>query len=99
MLTTDVVDTFIECFVPGVMESAIAVVDKNIVKNMGITISYTRKYNGKDWVLSGLSIMNRKKTINGEYLKEYLFETDWIELSINVNTPKELDIARKYFGR
>ena len=94
LLTTDVVDLFIEYFQPGVMESAIAVVDEETVVRTGITPSYTREHNGREWVLSGLCIMNRPKTLAGDYLQEYLFETDWVELSVNVNTLDELELAR-----
>ena len=97
LLTTDGVDLFIEYFVPGTMESAIAVVDEETVVRTGITPSYTREYNGRQWVLSGLCIMNRPKTLAGDYLEEYLFETDWVELSVNVNTLDELELARSYF--
>ena len=97
LLTTEVVNTFIEYFVPGLMESAIAVVDEATVRSTGITPSYTREFNGNNWVLSGLCIMNRPRTLAGDYLEEYLFETNWVELSVNVNTPKELDLARSYF--
>ena len=97
LLTPDVVDLFIEYFVPGTMESAIAVVDEETVVRTGITPSYTREYNGRQWVLSGLCIMNRPKTLAGDYLEEYLFETDWVELSVNVNTLDELELARSYF--
>lgn len=97
LLTTEVVDTFIEYFMPGTMDSAIAVVDEDTVRRTGITPSYTREWMGKNWVLSGLCIMNRPRTLAGEYLEEYLFETNWVELSVNVNTPKELDLARSYF--
>ncbi len=97
LLTTEVVNTFIEYFVPGLMESAIAVVDEATVLSTGITPSYTREYDGRQWVLSGLCIMNRPRTLAGDYLEEYLFETNWVELSVNVNTPKELDLARSYF--
>lgn len=97
LLTTEVVNTFIEYFVPGLMESAIAVVDEATVLSTGITPSYTRECNGRQWVLSGLCIMNRPRTLAGDYLEEYLFETNWVELSVNVNTPKELDLARSYF--
>lgn len=97
LLTTEVVNTFIEYFVPGLMESAIAVVDEATVLRTGITPSYTRECNGRHWVLSGLCIMNRPRTLAGDYLEEYLFETNWVELSVNVNTPKELDLARSYF--
>ena len=99
LLTTDVVDLFIEYFQPGTMESAIAVVDEETVVRTGITPSYTREHNGREWVLSGLCIMNRPKTLAGDYLQEYLFETDWVELSVNVNTLDELELARSYFRK
>ena len=41
--------------------------------------------------------MNREGTLRGDYLEEYLFETNWPELAVNMNTPKELDLARSYF--
>lgn len=97
LLTTEVVDTFIEYFVPGTMQSAIAVVDEETVRRVGITPSYTRESGGRNWVLSGLCIMNRDGTLRGDYLEEYLFETNWPELAVNMNTPKELDLARSYF--
>ncbi|MBR2394470.1 MAG: NTP transferase domain-containing protein [Candidatus Methanomethylophilaceae archaeon] len=97
LITTEVVDTFIEYFVPSVMESAIAVVDEETVRRVGITPSYTREAGGRPWVLSGMCIMNRQGTLDGKYLEEYLFETNWVELAVNMNTPKELDLARSYF--
>lgn len=97
LLTTEVVDTFIEYFVPGTMQSAIAVVDEETVRRVGITPSYTRESGGRNWVLSGLCIMNREGILRGDYLEEYLFETNWPELAVNMNTPKELDLARSYF--
>ena len=97
LITTEVVDTFIEYFVPSVMESAIAVVDEETVRHVGITPSYTREAGGRHWVLSGMCIMNRQGTLDGKYLEEYLFETNWVELAVNMNTPKELDLARSYF--
>lgn len=99
LLTTEVVDTFMEYFAPRTMQSAIAVVDKETVVKTGITPSYTREYNGREWVVSGLSIMNRPRTLAGDYLEEYIFETDWVELAINVNTLEELELARRYFTR
>lgn len=97
LLTTGVVDGFIDYFVPGTMQSAIAVVDESTVRGLGITPSYTRESRGRSWVLSGLCIMNRPRTLAGEYLEEFLFETNWPELAVNVNTPRELDLARSFF--
>ena len=97
LITTQVVDAFIEYFVPGTMQSAIAVIDEATVRGLGITPSYTRENRGFQWVLSGLCIMNRPRTLAGDYLEEFLFETNWPELAVNVNTPRELDLARSYF--
>ena len=94
LLTTDIVDRFIGFFEPGRMESAIAVIDEHTVRRIGITPSYTREHNGKNWVLSGVCIMNRTGTLEGRYLEEFLFETDSVELAVNVNTQGELALAR-----
>ncbi len=97
LLTTPVVDSFMDYFRPGTMDSAIAVVDEQTVRSLGITPSYTREYRGANWVLSGLCIMDRQRTLDGKYLDEFIFETNWPELAVNVNTPKELDLARSFF--
>ena len=98
LLTTEVVDSFIEYFVPDVMQSALAVVDEQTVRRIGIEPSYTREDGGRNWVLSGICIMNREGTLRGDYLEEYLFQTNWVELSVNMNTPRELDLARSYLS-
>jgi adenosylcobinamide-phosphate guanylyltransferase len=98
LLTTDVIDLFAEFFVPGEMESAIAVVDEETVRKIGITPSYTREDEGRNWVLSGICIMNREGTLRGDYLEERLFKTDRIDLSVNVNTQEELRLARGLIG-
>jgi len=43
-------------------------------------------------------VIDRKKTLAGEYLAETLFETNWLELSVNVNTQRELNLARSFYN-
>ncbi|MDD2626991.1 MAG: hypothetical protein PHT00_01745 [Candidatus Methanomethylophilus sp.] len=76
------------------MESMIVLVDAAVVRGMGVTPSYTRKLDDKEWVLSGLSVMDRERTLAGEYLEESYYRTDWQTLAVNVNTIEELEIAR-----
>ncbi|MBE6527716.1 MAG: GTP--adenosylcobinamide-phosphate guanylyltransferase [Thermoplasmata archaeon] len=97
LITTEIFDAIIDYFVPGMMDSLLAVIDERTVRGLGITPSYTRESRGNSWVLSGVSIINRKKTLNGDYLEEVLFETNWPELSVNVNTQRELTLARSFF--
>jgi len=97
LLTTAAVDRTIAAFDPERMESMIVLVDADVVLGMGVTPSFTREINGKEWVLSGLSVMDRARTLAGEYLQESCLQTDWNEVAVNVNTPTELALARLLF--
>ena len=97
MLKSFTVDSFIRFFSPE-MESAIAVVDYDTVVNTGITPSFSIDIDGSRWVLSGLCISDRRKTLDGVYLRECYMKTDWPDLAVNVNTPYELRISRAFFG-
>lgn len=96
LITSEIFDSIVDYFNPRTMDSLLAVIDEKIVRGIGITPSYVREERGKHWVLSGVSVIDRKKTLAGEYLSETLYETNWPELSVNVNTQLELDLARSY---
>ena len=89
-----VIDKTVEAFRPE-MQSMIVFIDAGTVREMGVIPSYTREINGKEWVVSGVSIMDREATLKGEYLNEEGLFTDWKELAVNVNTQGELALARK----
>jgi len=97
LLKNYTVDAFIRFFDEDSMESAIAVVDKETVVSTGIKPSYTIEMDNREWVLSGLCIMDREKTLNDVFLKESYFMTDWSDLAVNVNTQHELDLARGFY--
>ena len=96
LLKSFTVKKFVEFFKPE-MQSAIAVVDKDVVVGTGITPSFTIDIDGKDWVLSGLCISDRQKTLDGVYLQETYMKTDWVDLAVNVNTQHELALSREFF--
>jgi adenosylcobinamide-phosphate guanylyltransferase len=94
LLMRQAVDMLYEFFDPDTMESAIAVVPEELVRSVGVKPSYSIDINGKKWVLSGLCIMDRIKTLDDIFLKEAYMQTDMFELAVNVNTPEELELAR-----
>lgn len=98
LLRNFTVEAFIEYFDEDTMESAIAVVDEMTVRKTGIMPSYTIEIGNMKWVLSGLCIMDRIKTLGDVYLNESYFMTDWPDLAVNVNTQYELDLARGFYG-
>ncbi|MCL2509846.1 MAG: NTP transferase domain-containing protein [Methanomassiliicoccaceae archaeon] len=98
-INTAEMDKFIATFDPKKMESLVALVDKKAFEKHNIKPSYTRDYYGSCWAVSGITIMDRVKTLNGVYLHESFYETDCKEFAVNVNTQEELDQARKIVGR
>lgn len=93
LLSTNVIDGITNAFKPD-MESMIAVVDEEYVTRFGITPSYTINLGGKFWVMSGINIMDRQRTLDGEYLQESFYKCTYIDLAVNVNTMEELSMAR-----
>jgi len=96
LITTGAVSRTVERFLPE-MQSMIVLVSADVVRSMGITPSYTRSVDGQEWVLSGVSVMDREATLRGEYLNEEYLLTGWKELAVNVNTQTELALAREMF--
>lgn len=94
-ISTEEIDKFIASFDANRMESLIAMIDIKAFEKHNIKPSYTRDLYGSEWVVSGVSIMDREKTLQDIYLQEFLYETDCLEFAMNVNTQEELDQARK----
>lgn len=98
-ISTEELDRFIAAFDPKKMESLNVIVDKKAFEKLNIKPSYTRDYYGSNWVVSGVSIMDREKTLQGIYLQESFYETNCEEFAVNVNTQEELAQARKIVGK
>ena len=98
-ISTKEVDNLITAFDPDKMESILAIIDKKVFDKLEIKPSYTMNYYGEEWVLSGVSVLDREKTLQGVYLQESLYESDSMDLAVNVNTPEELEQARKLFEK
>lgn len=95
-VTSSVFDRTVRYFRPE-MQSLIVMIDADDVIAMGVKPSYTREIGGREWVLSGVTVMDRRATIAGDYLHEECLLTDWKELAVNVNTQSELSLARGLF--
>lgn len=97
LLSIRAVDLVTESFEP-MMQSMIAIVEEEVVTKFGIIPSYTISLEGRTWVLSGINIMDRQRTLDGEYLHESYCKCSCIDLAVNVNTAEELGMARWLIG-
>ncbi|MCQ2070476.1 MAG: NTP transferase domain-containing protein [archaeon] len=97
LMTSEVLNDVVDSFRPE-MQSMIVLIEEEVVKSMDIIPSFSMPLDGDNWVLSGVSVMDRKATLDGVYLRESYLKTKWKELAVNVNTPGELETARNLFN-
>ncbi len=62
---------------------------------IGMSSEYSFKMDNKDVVPTGINIIDGNKRYGDEWLDQDIFLLDQIELAININTPQELQIAKK----
>lgn len=97
LLRPSTIDTFINYFSNNPNDSMTAIIEEIAVINTGIKPSYSFEIGGMKWVLSGMNIMDRKKTLSGKILDYSYFMTNLVDLAINMNTQQEMYIAKSYF--
>ncbi|MCL2134123.1 MAG: NTP transferase domain-containing protein [Candidatus Bathyarchaeota archaeon] len=61
---------------------------------MGMSVEYSFKMDDKDVVPTGINVIDGKKQYGDKWLDQDIFLLDYPELAININTPKELQIAQ-----
>ncbi len=90
------IDSFIEHFDKNRNDSVMAIVEEDMVIKTGIKPSYSFELDGKRWAISGMSIMNRRKLLDNKVLSCGYFVLNRIDLAINVNTQRELEVANSF---
>ncbi len=66
---------------------------------MGMSVEYSFKMDDKDVVPTGINVIDGSKRYGDEWLDQDIFLFDSEELAVNVNTPKELQIAEKILAK
>jgi len=66
---------------------------------LGLSVSSKDEFEGILYAVSGVNIINGKKTLNGGKIETAAYITDEIEVLFNINTQKDLDIAEKNLKR
>ncbi|MGD6810149.1 MAG: NTP transferase domain-containing protein [Candidatus Bathyarchaeia archaeon] len=66
---------------------------------MGMSVEYSFKMDDKDVVPTGINVIDGSKRYGDEWLDQDIFLFDAEELAVNVNTPKELQIAESIIAK
>lgn len=94
LLTPAIVDELVQAHREWGEESTLVLVAEDVVIGMGGEPSYLIEHEGARWSLSGMSIVDREKVLQDVFLQEAYVLTRHQELAVNVNTVRELELAR-----
>jgi adenosylcobinamide-phosphate guanylyltransferase len=68
-------------------------------QDLGLSISSTDEYKGVWYAVSGVNIIDGTKIQSEGKIETNAIITDEIEVLLNINTPKDLDIAQKILAK
>ncbi|MGI5964978.1 MAG: NTP transferase domain-containing protein [Candidatus Methanomethylophilaceae archaeon] len=92
LLSPKSINFITESFRPD-MGTMIAVVRETTLSKFGLVPSFSADLDGETWALTGINMMDRVRTLNGEVLDETFLKCDFIELAVNMNTVQEFRTA------
>ncbi len=95
LLRPETVDSFLESYREEGGESYLAMVEESVVLSLGLTPSYVWNVEGGRYVVSGVSVVDRRLILEDRYLEERFYLHGGADLAVNVNTPEELELVRR----
>jgi len=95
LISSGMIDEFVDAFREKGGQSMLALVDEKVVIDLGLKPSYSVEVDGRRWALSGMSIVEKARILGDEFLEENYHLTDHVELAVNVNDDRELELARR----
>jgi adenosylcobinamide-phosphate guanylyltransferase len=95
LLKRSTVDDFLASYYKEGGESYLAMVKESIVLAAGLRPSYVWELDEGRYVVSGVSVVDRRLTLEGKYLEENFYLNGGLDLAVNVNTPEGLELVRR----
>ena len=93
-LTGSYLDTVVSTYESANKDALRVLVPLRSRVELGLSSSSKSEHQGKMYVVSGINILNGAKILEKK-LDEHTMVTESLEASLNVNTPKDLEIAEK----
>jgi adenosylcobinamide-phosphate guanylyltransferase len=99
LITGEVLDRIVERYENCGKPALTVAVPIETKTRMGMSVEYSFKMDDKDVVPTGINVIDGSKRYGDEWLDQDIFLLDKEELAINVNTPKELEIAENILAK
>lgn len=99
LITGEVLDRIVERYEVCGKPALTVAVPIETKTRMGMSVEYSFKMDDKDVVPTGINVIDGSKRYGDEWLDQDIFLLDKEELAVNVNTPKELEIAENILAK
>ncbi|MGD6933198.1 MAG: NTP transferase domain-containing protein [Candidatus Bathyarchaeia archaeon] len=99
LVTGEILDCIVERYENCGKPALTVAVPIETKTRMGMSVEYSFKMDDKDVVPTGINVIDGSKRYGDEWLDQDIFLFDSEELAVNVNTPKELQIAENILAK
>ena len=97
-LTGEVLDRIVSAYEANGKDALAVFVPIEKRQELGLSISSTDEYKGIWYAVSGVNIINAKRVLSEGKIDTGAIVTDEVEVLLNVNTLKDLEVAEKIMG-
>jgi adenosylcobinamide-phosphate guanylyltransferase len=98
LLKGEIIDDVIEHFLAAGKPALAVAVPLETKKRLGMGLGYAFEHAGQVVVPAGINMIEGKRIDDGE-LEQEVYIVDKPEVAVNINTVKELELARQHFVR
>jgi len=98
LIKGEIIDDVIEHFLAAGKPALAVAVPLETKKRLGMGLGYAFEHDGQVVVPAGINMIEGKRIDDGE-LEQEVYVVDKPEVAVNINTVKELELARQHFAR
>jgi adenosylcobinamide-phosphate guanylyltransferase len=95
LITAEGVDALIEAYDERAQPSLTVALPPNVIGSLGLMVTYVEEIEGRPLSFCGVSVVDRKEMLTGNFLPGGYYVTEKEEFAVNVNTVHDLRLAER----
>jgi adenosylcobinamide-phosphate guanylyltransferase len=93
LITAGAVDTLIEEYDKRAQPSLTVALPPKVIESLGLIVTYVEEIEGRPLTFCGVSVVDRREMLTGNFLPGGYFVTEKEEFAVNINTVHDLRLA------
>jgi adenosylcobinamide-phosphate guanylyltransferase len=96
LITSEGVDALIDAYDERARPSLTVALPPKVIESLGLIVTYIEEIEGKALTFCGVSVVDRKEMLTGNFLPGGYYVTEKEEFAVNVNTVHDLRLAERF---